>query len=280
MKCGTTAMYRYLAAHPRFAAPEEKELHYFDVNFDKGPRWYAARFPIAAWMSLRRGRPVVSGEASPYYLYHPLAALRARDECPDARIIAIVRDPVARAYSHYQQNRRLGFETLSFEDAIDAEPERLAGESERLLADPGYRSLAHQTHSYLARGEYAGQLQRWITLFGRSRVLVLESHTLDREPWAAHSQALRFLELEALRLPAYRRVNAAKYPPMKPTTHERLRAHFAPQDAQLATLLGAPPSWTPRASHSPAAELIMHTRQARPPSIAEAPRESVAPLLP
>ncbi len=80
----------------------------------------------------------------------------------------LLRNPVTRAHSHWRHEVALGREPLSFEDAIAAEPERLAGEHQRLLDDPSYRSFAHQHHSYLARGRYAEQLAAWRALVSPS----------------------------------------------------------------------------------------------------------------
>ena len=91
-------------------------------------------------------------------MFHPLAAERAAKLVPDARLVVMLRDPVKRAFSHWQHNRRLGVEPLDFSAAIEAEPERLAGEEERILANPGYDPWNHNMLSYAARGRYAIQL--------------------------------------------------------------------------------------------------------------------------
>src|SRR6187200_1451927 len=128
-KAGTTALYAYLRWHPGITGPSWKEVSFFDRHWWRGEAWYRGQFPLRAG-----GRLV--GEASPSYLFHPLAPERARSLVPDAKLIALVRNPVDRAYSQYQHAVALGREPLSFEDALAAEDERLVGEVERLLADP------------------------------------------------------------------------------------------------------------------------------------------------
>ena len=91
---------------------------------------------------------------------------------PDARLVALVRDPVDRALSHYQHEVALGREPLSFEDALAAEDERLRGEVERLLADPRYFSREWWSHTYKARGRYAEQLERWLEVFPHEQLLI------------------------------------------------------------------------------------------------------------
>ena len=101
---------------------------------------------------------------------------------PEARLVALVRDPVARAYSHYQHEVALGREPLSFEDALAAEPSRTQGEAERLVADPRAFSRAWWDHTYVARGRYAEQLERWLEVFPREQLLVVPTEDLGERP--------------------------------------------------------------------------------------------------
>ena len=233
---GTRSLYRYLAAHPDVLPAAYEEVHYFSLFFDRGLRWYQAQFP-----SPEAGR--LTGEASPYYLFHPLAAERMRAVMPEAKLIALLRDPVDRAYSHYQLEARQGNEPLSFEEAIAAEPERLAGEAERISDDDTYISFAHQHYSYLARGHYAEQLRRWLKLFPRYRLLVLKSEDLFQHPAAQYRHVTDFLSLEPRDLVARPGVGELRYEPMSDETRQRLHAYFAERNADLARLLGSEMTW-------------------------------------
>ncbi len=141
-----------------------KGTSFFTTNWDKGQSWYRSHFALAAHRRVRTrrdGTPPITGEATPYYLFHPLAPERAAAVTPDARIVAILRDPVDRAYSHYRERARHGAEMLSFEEALAAEEERLEGEESRIIEEPGYVSPAHEHLSYVAQGRYASMLERW-----------------------------------------------------------------------------------------------------------------------
>ena len=170
-KAGTTALYAYLRWHPGITGPSWKEVSFFDRHWWRGERWYRGQFPLRS-----RGRLV--GEASPSYLFHPLAPERARAVVPDARLLVVLRNPVDRAYSQYQHEVALGREPLSFEDALAAEEERTRGEVERIVADP--RAFSHEwwDHTYAARGLYAEQLDRWLAVFPRDQLLVVTSDEL------------------------------------------------------------------------------------------------------
>lgn len=235
-KAGTTSLLDLLCQHPAVAAPVRKEVHFFDHEFARGPDWYRAHFP-------RARAATVSGEATPYYLFHPLAPGRAAEVVPEARLIVLLRDPIDRAFSQHNHERVLGFEQLDFDAALAAEAARLAGEEERLVAEPGYRSFGHQHHSYLARGRYAGQLERWLECFPRERILVLSAEELFADPVATVAEAQDFLGLERLAPADTAAKNARSYAPIEPATRERLRAEFAADNARLYELVGREFGW-------------------------------------
>lgn len=246
-RSGTTSLYRYLSRHPAvLPVLFGKGVHYFDTGFDRGPAWYRAHFPTAsrrARVARREGVEPVSGEGSPYYLFHPLAPERVAATIPDVRIVVVLRDPVARAYSHYNHERARGFEDLSFEDAIAAEPERLAGEDTRIRHEPGYRSSSHQHHSYVARGMYLEQLERWRAVVGPDRILILLSEELFADPDAIYRRTLSFLGVPERSLASYERANSRAYPPMPERVEATLRERFAEPNRALAASLGRPLPW-------------------------------------
>lgn len=244
-KCGTTALYAYLRWHPAITGPAWKEVSYFDRHFARGEAWYRGQFPSRPSLALveRRGgaRPLV-GEASPSYLLHPYAPERAAALVPRARLVVLLRDPVARALSHYHHEVALGREPLSFEEALDREPERLSGELDR-LGDTSYFSRPWWDHTYLARGRYAEQLERWFAVFPRQQLLVLASERLRADPAASYGQVLEHLGAKPHALPSYPAIFEREYAPMSAATRERLVTYFAPHNERLYALLGEDLGW-------------------------------------
>ena len=238
-KAGTTALYSYLRSHPSIAGPSWKEVSYFDRHYARGEAWYRGNFPNKA-----RTRGKLVGEASPSYLFHPLGPQRVRELLPEARLVALVRDPVDRALSHYQHEVALGREPLAFEDALDAEEERLCGEEERLQADPRYFSREWWSHTYKARGRYADQLVRWLAVFPREQLLIVPSDDLAGMPAETHARVLDFLGAPPRRLEAYPRVYEREYEPMRPETRARLAAEFEEPNRRLYGLLGRELGWS------------------------------------
>ncbi|MCZ6597764.1 MAG: sulfotransferase domain-containing protein [Planctomycetota bacterium] len=245
-KCGTTALYAYLTQHPSIAPAFKKEIYFFNAFYGKGRYWYQGFFPTV--FERRRahsaGRAFLTGEATPDYLFNPHAPTRTFATVPEARLIAILRNPVDRAYSFYHHNLRAGVEHLSFEDAVDREQERLAGEREKVLADPDYFSFDHEHHSYLARGVYVDQVKDWTERFSRSQVLVLATEALYDRPKETLREAFSFLGLPYHAPGEFRTLNAAApYPDMDPRTRQELGEYFEPHNRRLYEFLDKDLGW-------------------------------------
>ncbi len=246
-RCGTTSMYKDLTQHPAIMpAVMQKGIHYFDTGYDHSSSWYTAHFPLrrtAAKLEKVIGVAPITGESSPYYLYHPLAAGRIAKDLPEARLLVLVRDPVERAYSAHAHETARKYEAESFERALELEPERIAGEEERLIADPSYHSFEHQHHSYLARGRYAEQLERLAAAVGRDRIHVVDSGRFFAEPETVYDGIIDFFGLPAWRRPEFKQHNARPRMDMAPGLRQKLEEHFQPWDEKLTDWLGQPPSW-------------------------------------
>lgn len=241
-RAGTTSLYDYLVQHQDVRAALRKEVHYFDLNHASGERWYRSWFPLRATLraeARRCGRPQLTGEASPYYLFHPLAPERVHALIPAVRIIVLLRNPVERAFSHYRHEVAAGRELLGFEEAIEAEDERLAGEEERLRSDSAATSAAHRHHSYVARGMYAEQLERWFGVVAPEQVLVLSSESLFERPAEAYSEVLAFLSLRSPATPpSFDRRNQGRDAALPDSAREHLERRFAEPNLRLESLLG------------------------------------------
>jgi hypothetical protein len=245
-KCGTTSLYNYLTKHPSIAPALTKEIHYFDLFFQRGNAWYQSHFNLRS--PLRRmtaGHPkTLTGEASPYYIFHPHALRRIAEALPRVRLIVLLRNPVERAYSQYQHVVRMGYEALSFEDAIAAEDERLNGEAEKMRADESYYSFNHHYYAYLARGIYADQLVRLKELgFAPEQALILKSEDFFTHPAERLPKLWEFLELPDCPLPNFEKFNAGRYEKMPTATRNRLLKFYEPHNQRLSDLLGASFRW-------------------------------------
>lgn len=248
---GTTSLYTYLGQHPQITLAAIKEIHFFDNNFRKGVAWYRTQFPSLIEKSIAKNigkQNFITGEASPYYLFHPHVPERVAQVVPGAKLIMLLRNPVDRAYSHYYHEVELGHEKLSFEEALAQEEARTHEECARIVADKRYRSYNHQHYTYLSRGIYANQLQRWLNLFPREQILVIKSEDFYADPDGIFQQTLAFLDVRALgQRPSqmYERHNRSTYKQakMEPHIRKRLIAYFEPHNDRLYKLLERDFGW-------------------------------------
>lgn len=247
-KGGTSSLTNWLIQHPdalrMFPSFQPlKSAHFFDISFHQGVDWYRGHFPTER---VRRQHPgAVVGEASPYYMFHPAAAERARSVVPDAKILAVLRNPVSRAYSNYWDRVAAGAETLhTFEAAIDAEERRLAGvDHDRLRNDPAYYSFEHDQFTYLARGRYLEHLQAWLDSYPPEQVLVLRAEDMYADPGAVFSQVQRFLGIRECRDVDLKTYNERSKPPIAPRTKARLADYYRPYNEALYERLGRDMEW-------------------------------------
>ncbi len=247
-RAGTTSLFRALMTHPQiYSADLHKGVNYFDVNYDQDFSWYQGHFPTAS--SLRKRTPQAFGppmtfEASGYYMFHPCAARRLAHHLPDVKILAMLRDPVERAFSAHKHEFARGYETETFDRALDLEDDRLAGQAEQMLADPAYQSFSHRHHAYVRRSQYAEQLEAMHRFVAPERVHVIESEAFFSTPEATYGKVLDFLELPHELPQTFDRWNPRPSSPLMDSTRDRLRTHFKTHDQALAELLGREPAWT------------------------------------
>ena len=240
-RAGTTSLYNYLSGHPSVLRAVVKEVHFFDNSFNKGLDWYRGNFPLLT--STKGERRTITGEATPYYIFHPHAARRIAGIFPSIKIIVLLRNPVDRAYSHYQHEVGLGVENLSFEEAIAQEDTRLEGEVNKLITDENYRSFNHQHFTYLSRGKYVDQLKHWNTFFPEVQIHIIKSEDLFQSRQETFSQVLDFLDLPDWKLPKSRIHNQLQYQGINSSTRERLCAYFEPYNQTLYDYLGRDFDW-------------------------------------
>jgi hypothetical protein len=244
MKGGTTSLYSYLLQHPQVLPALKKEVHFFDLNHQRGINWYRAHFATRGEVSRQRHPSrIVTGEASPYYCFHPHAIRRIAEMAPAAKLILLLRNPVERARSHYYHQVRQGRETLSLELALEQESVRLRGEVDRMLKDESYYSYNHQHYSYSTRGVYVDQLKQVEKYFSPDRILVLHSQDLFRDVQKAYDQVLQFLGLDPWTVRDAAPRHAGAYDRSSPAVDVRLRRFFAPHNQRLYEHLGKDLGW-------------------------------------
>ena len=169
LKCGTTSIHHYLGLHPEIQMSKPKELNFFveELNWDLGLDWYASRFD---------DRFKVRGESSPHYTNLPAyegVAERIRENCPDAKLLYMVRDPIKRILSHWVHATGAGYETREL-----------------------VPTLSEPNSSYMNRSKYWMQLQPYLERFDRSQIEVITQEELQTEREATMRKAFGFVGVE------------------------------------------------------------------------------------
>lgn len=192
-KGGTTALASFLAQHPGIRLPATKEAHVFDdPGFDDAWDAQAVDERYLPHLGAAVGDGIVHGDATPIYCFLPQAVARIARYNPQMRWILILRDPVDRAISQWRMERGRGDESWPLWAAALFEPLRTAGHGNDLaLGSP----LRH--HTYLARGDYARQMDLLLAHFPAAQLLVLRNADLAARPGTVIEQVWRFLGLPA-----------------------------------------------------------------------------------
>jgi sulfotransferase family protein len=225
-KCGTTALHYQLEKHPQIALPKKEELHFFDdeelfagaVGYDRLHESFAPS-----------SRARVAGESTPIYLYWRPAMERIWNYRKDIRLVILLRDPVERAFSHWNMQRERGYETLDFLEAVKAETQR-QGEA---------APLQSRRFSYIARGLYGEQLERAFKFFPRHLVKVVRFDDLRADFANTINSIFSFVGVESLQNIRNKERNPIHYE-RKVTKAERVEVSrlFESDIAQLEKLLG------------------------------------------
>lgn len=247
---GTTSLWNNLLRHPQVIGmyPQvrgRKSSDFFFAADRESLSWYRSHFPstVHRRARIRHAGAAVSGEASPYYMYGPHCPQLIREVAPDTKLIVLLRDPVARAYSHYQERRQQGAEELGFEEALAAEEARLAPDEQRWLDDPRYYSEAHDFYSYRSRGVYLPQVQRLLEAFPRQQVLIMRSEDFNEDYQAAFDEVSAFLGLDRHDLGLAEHHNRIPRSPMAEQTRAELAAYYRPHNEALEEFLGRGFGW-------------------------------------
>jgi len=233
-RCGTTRFYNLLKQHPGIAPAARKEVHFYDLRFGRGVKWYRSMFPDLT--------DRVGVEASPYYIYHPLCAERIYKTQPDVKIVAMLRNPVDRAYSNYHHEVRRGKEALSFEQAILSEDTRTQGEEKKII-DHGIFSIKHNQFSYLQRGHYMQQLQRYYDLFDRDQIMLIRSEDFYTDEQGVLQQVHEFVGVEPQIIDTDAFKGKKEYPVMLEETRHHLVEYFKPYNEELEDFTGRDFGW-------------------------------------
>jgi hypothetical protein len=231
-KSGTTALHYFLKRHPQIALPDRQEMHFFDDDeIFSGPVDYELlhrhfrELPVRL-LPVRLG---LAGEVTPSYLYWKPAMERIRDYNPQIKLVVLLRNPVDRAFAHWNMQRFKDREPLDFLDALKEEPRR--------IAQP--LRIESRRFAYVDRGFYSGQLDRVFKFFPREQVRIVKFEDFRDRKQETLDGIFEFLGVKPLRRVRDKDRNIVPYERAM-TTEERkyLSGVFAAEITTLEQMLG------------------------------------------
>jgi hypothetical protein len=246
-RCGSTSLYRYLIQHPLIERSLWKEIHYYDKeeNFRRGSNWYrahfATRFRLDA-LERQHGHKAYTLDATPDYLYRATRLATLASHMPDAKILILIRNPIDRAFSNFQNKLRKTATTATFEELVTSEIEFLEKNFDR-----NQLGLEEKTGltSFLRRGIYIAQIERLHRYYPREQTMVIRSEDLFEDTQGSYDEILRFLELPRFQLRKTKARNVLRYSEdIRRETREQLAKFFTPFNDELSRYLGRDLLWT------------------------------------
>lgn len=210
-KAGTTSAWHYLRQHPGLALPKPKEPNFYSHALDRATTKQGRRDARGKYLWPYVDEPGTPGDCSTSYLWHPEAAQRIHDDCPDARILVLLRDPVERAWSHYLMHRRVD-DNVSF-------------------------TKAHPNHPWIDHSRYGEQLARYVDLFGRRNICVRFTEGLEIDPCCTMAAFQEHVGVEASwDLDVSKRHNIHRRAPgwMQHPTVRKVARYLLPESARTA----------------------------------------------
>ena len=243
MKCGTTSLYYDICEHRCTLPAAYDELGFFDSNFHLGLNWYRSMFPRKKQIEDVKEKEgvAITGEDTPFYFWNPLAAKRIQEILPNIKLLIILRNPVDRAYSEYQDWVSRESNPPSFETVIENEID-LQRQYPNLITEENFE-VYNQQNSYLLKGVYVDQLKIWAELFPKEQIFTLSTENLNSEPNVVLESVFQYLNLPNYRIknPQHRKQN--KYAPMNPRVRKLLIEFFKPHNARLFKFIGKTFDW-------------------------------------
>jgi len=237
-KSGTSQLFSYILRHPRCFRSYVKEVNYFSYHSQRPLSWYRSHFARTRSVEAVHGMCL---EASPSYLLSAEALERMHQVLPQAKLMAILRDPVARAFSQYQHHKQRRWESQTFDHVVR---ESMAVAPPIARRDRPLPSIPEGVGLYIWHGYYASQLTALYRIYPREQVLLLDAADLFDDTNALCQRVFDFLGIERYDVQPDRIYNRGHYrETIDPATAEMLREHYRPHDEWLVELTGRKFRW-------------------------------------
>ena len=235
-RCGTTSLYEYLGKHPCIKKSSHDHIGFFDDNYDLGIGFYKSFFPTIFEKKIyevKNGK-FLTNDVTSSYIQNTKIVNRIVEMLPNSKIIAILRNPVDRAYSEYNLHLRANAEIESFDSLIQNEINSIENKN-----DGG----KIKNNSYLKKGFYYDQLKPWFELFPKNNILILSTEKFGENTSQVFNDIFKFLNLKNYNIQNPKRMQKGSYSKLNPSTREKLLEYYEPKNKQLYELIGKKFNW-------------------------------------
>lgn len=237
MRCGSTSLHRYLTQHPQLIGPncpDGKETHRFDAF-----TYSESQYRHVLWPDIEDGQ--IMTENTPEYFTCEHVVPNIADPCNilmwNAKFYLLLRNPIDRTFSHWKKRIETKEETLSFEEALIAEPNQINAVLEQMHFDKSYHHIPF-TFGYQYQSNYPRHLKHWLSLIPRARIHIIKSEDFFYDPIRTLDDLCQFIGLDPIKWDVDVTHDQTKVQIMNVEIAEALRQHFEPQMKELQILLG------------------------------------------
>ena len=246
-RSGTHSLFEYMGQHPNILNASRREIHYFTLSYWRGLNWYKSYFPTSIYRNFcekKTQQKFLTGEATPHYVFHPLAMKRIKELLPNVKLIVVLRNPVENAYSHFQHYKRGGIEKDSFEEAIRTDAQRFEKitylYNNDLMKEHNLRDVKMP---YVSYATYVIHIKRLLEIFPREQILFVKNTELNQNPQEVLDRIFEYLKLQKFTVKDLVKRNVGKYVKINSETEKYLKDYFKPYNKQLEDLLDMKFRW-------------------------------------
>ena len=235
-RCGTTSLYEYLGQHPCIKKSSHDHIGFFDDNFHLGMGFYKSFFPTIfekMFFEFKNGK-LLTNDVTSSYIQNSQTATKIFQTLPNTKIIAILRNPIDRAYSEYNLDLRANPDIQSFETIIQNEIDNMGNKNDDEVI---------KNKHYLKKGIYFDQLKPWFKLFPKKNILILSTEKFGKDTNNIFNIIFEFLNLENYNIENSKRMQKGTYTKLNSKTREKLLKFYKLKNNQLYDLINEKFDW-------------------------------------
>lgn len=238
-KAASSSLHHYLSLHTNILTPPIKETQFFNMNYDRELNYYKSIFPV-------HKRDKLVFESISDYLSHPLAPKLCHKFLPNIKIIVTLREPVSRAFSHFNFVKNYEGEPLdmSFEEAISLEEKRIESALNSIESNRYYSAAALSRYGYKRNGEYAKHIKNWLKYYPINQFKFVDFNNIKTDLNIVMTELSEFLNIPYEGVVIKKIQNKSRYNiKLNPNTKEKLTSYYSRQNKELFSIIGQNLYW-------------------------------------